>query len=528
MRASSWLLGLLSLALVARGNVADACGGCFASVSVDGSKSVQVVTDHRMVLALASEETTLWDQIRYAGSPEGFVWVLPVPHGVPIRMGLGDNAFVNALANLSAPQIRANFRAGCGFDGRPQTLPLSGGGGAGSASGTVPRSWGGGGGVGCGGSSTSSIDYTPGSAGSGNGGGDSTAYSGSEDLAIQGDRDVVGPYAAEVISGGAGSFQRWAQANSYDIPRQTLGAVRWYEALGSDFLVLRLAPEAGVEQMQPVRITYPGYLPTLPLRMIAAGVADKVGLDLMVISEGVMQVDGFANAQIDRSQLVWNVRTSRSNYRAVFNSILARHGGRVWVTESTVALTAPMMEPAMGPGLDPVGFDAGVVERVAGWSDAGAPFYDLDRILTVGTIPTEALRTDPFVDRRLVFQHLGDRATLTRLRTELDPSALDRDLQLSPAASSLWVPREIDVTRATEVPGCPGTTARVSPPASGPGAPLRRAAGPGLVALCALALSARRWRRSRLASARAQEVGEEAGLPVGRELIAAGANAAAT
>lgn len=525
MRASSWLLGLLSLALVAQGTVADACGGCFGAVSVDGNKSIQVVTDHRMVLALASQETTLWDQIRYAGSPEGFVWVLPVPHGVPIRMGLGDNAFVNALADLSAPRLRANFRAGCDFNGRPQVNPTS----SGFVTGSGPRSWGGGGGGGCGGSSASALDYTPGSAGSGNGGGDSTAYSGSEDLSVQGARDVVGPYAAEVISGGTGSFQRWAQANSYDIPRQTLGAVRWYEALGSDFLVLRLAPEAGVEQMQPVRITYPGYLPTLPLRMIAAGVADKVGLDLMVISEGVMQVDGFANEQIDRSQLVWNVRTSRSNYRAVFNTILARHAGRVWVTESTVALTAPMMAPAMGPGLESVGFDAGVVERVAGWSDAGAPFYDLERLLTVGTIPTEALRTDPFVDRRLVFQHLGDRATLTRLRTELDPSALDRDLQLSPASPTLWVSREIDVTRATEVPGCPGTTARVSPPPSDRGgAPLRRAAGPGLLALCLLALSARRLRRRRLSSSRAEGVGEEAGLAVGHELIAAGADAAAT
>lgn len=30
-----------------------------------------------MILAIGSNETTLYDQIRYQGSPESFAWVLP-------------------------------------------------------------------------------------------------------------------------------------------------------------------------------------------------------------------------------------------------------------------------------------------------------------------------------------------------------------------------------------------------------------------------------------------------------------------
>src|SRR5262249_34836266 len=52
---------------------AAACGGWFASGETDS-----VVTDHGMVLTIASQQTTLYDQIEYSGSPESFAWVLPI------------------------------------------------------------------------------------------------------------------------------------------------------------------------------------------------------------------------------------------------------------------------------------------------------------------------------------------------------------------------------------------------------------------------------------------------------------------
>lgn len=504
MRTSSWLGGFLSLAVTAHALDARACGGCFTTIQGSGNKTVQVITDHRMVLALSSQQTTLWDQIRYSGQPENFIWVLPVPHGVPVRMGLGDNAFVNALADLSAPRVQANYTVFC------PGVPSGAGGSRSVASG-------GGGGFGCGGSALSSIDYTPGASDDGG----TSRYTGSEDLSVSANRDVVGPYSAEVVRGGASSFERWARENSYDIPRETLSAVRWYESLGTDFLVLRLAPEAGVEQMQPVRITYPGYLPTLPLRMIAAGVADKVGLDLMVIANTRMTVENFTTTTVPRERLVWDAFNNRSNYLAQFNRVLAEHRGRAWIVESNVRLTAPMMSE-MNRGLDQVSFDAGLVEQVAGWSDAGAPFYDFDQILRPGVIPAEAFRSDPFVDRRMVFEHLGPNAILTRLRTELDRNALDRDLTLGPDDPLRFVTREIPVTRVTNPPLCPTVAGIVSPPSGGAGLPLRRASGLGLVALCFVALQLRRRaRRDGAPSARALGVRPEALVPIGDELSAA-------
>jgi len=69
-----------------------ACGGCFTPPTVD---SATVVSGHRMVMSISAEQTVLWDQIQYQGSPEDFAWVLPVKPGA--RIEEASDAFFEAL-----------------------------------------------------------------------------------------------------------------------------------------------------------------------------------------------------------------------------------------------------------------------------------------------------------------------------------------------------------------------------------------------------------------------------------------------
>ena len=62
-----------ALAAVSTPSTAEACGGCFVA-----PENNTVVTDHRMVLSVTPQQTTLYDQIRYQGNPESFAWVLPI------------------------------------------------------------------------------------------------------------------------------------------------------------------------------------------------------------------------------------------------------------------------------------------------------------------------------------------------------------------------------------------------------------------------------------------------------------------
>jgi hypothetical protein len=231
-----------------------ACGGCFAPVPPSPERA-QIVTDHRMVLALSQRQTTLWDQIRYTGAPEDFVWVLPVADAGTLQIGLADNAFVDAIDTYGAPFVTADLpECWRRFRLTPRVVD----------SGVF---------VGCGAPSAESGGFG--------------AMPGVDSTRVGRDGDaVVGPYAVNVISTESGGMQldAWLRAHNYAIPSTTRAAIDYYVNLQFDFIILRLRPGAGIQQMQPVRITTRGYMPMLPLPMISAGIGDKVGLTLSVIA----------------------------------------------------------------------------------------------------------------------------------------------------------------------------------------------------------------------------------------------------
>ena len=84
--ASAATLAAVALTLTQARDAA-ACGGCFHPADDVGGS---VVTDHRMVFEITSQETILWDQVRYAGDPKEFAWVLPVRAGARIELSRGE------------------------------------------------------------------------------------------------------------------------------------------------------------------------------------------------------------------------------------------------------------------------------------------------------------------------------------------------------------------------------------------------------------------------------------------------------
>jgi hypothetical protein len=265
---------------------ASACGGCFAP---QGSPTV--VTRHQMAVALSPTETTLWDQIEYAGNPEDFVWVLPVRGGVPVE--LAENAFFEALEQatritLQAPNPPNTFCFDPCADGFG---PVSEGAFADAGASLPPPV---------------------------------TVHH----------QATIGPYETVTIgSEDPSALVSWLRDRDYAVPDSILPTIAFYVEQGMDFAVLRLAPNAGVNQMQPVRVSSPGMNPVFPLRMVAAGVEGSVGLELYVLAEGRYGSGNFANAEVDRAALAYDWSTSTFNYDDLYTDALATEGGRVWVTE---------------------------------------------------------------------------------------------------------------------------------------------------------------------------------------------------
>lgn len=267
---------------------AEACGGCFSP-----PETVTTVDSHRMVVSLSATETILWDQIRYSGSPEDFVWVLPVP-SEEARVELGSEDFFVLLEAQSAPVILApppprtfcgqSASVGCGFGG-------------------------------------AAADDSPAAADAGTG--------------VEVHREeTVGPYETVVISSReTGALQLWLGENGYAVPPAVIPTMEWYANAGNAFVVLRLAPGEDTTAMQPIRVRYPGYMASFPLRMVKVGAAQLLELSLWIIADQRYETANYPTVQIDPSRLAWDWNQGRSRYPELFDQTIDEAGGNAWIVE---------------------------------------------------------------------------------------------------------------------------------------------------------------------------------------------------
>ncbi len=353
-------LGLVLLAgALGAPRAVDACGGCF-----NPPTAVQVVTDHRMVLSLSRDRTVLWDQFRYSGRPEDFSWILPIRNGPGVVVEEADNLFLATMDNITSPLVTRPV---------PPSSFCSSGGGL------------------FGGASTAAADR-------GSNEGQVNVYN----------ERVVGPY--QVVTLGSEdpmALRNWLTGNGYAVPPAVVPVIDHYVEMRMDFVAVRLRPSAEVSQMKPLRVITPGYNPTLPLRMIAAGVADKVGLVLMVIAESRIEAMNFPNGEVREADLRYDFDSPTDparDFLNAFDRVNRANGGRAWVTESASSVNRYAVELRMRSCFDP---QTGV---------------------------SSSCEADPRVnplDARVAFENIGDNAYVTRLRADLASTALDRDLQLA-------------------------------------------------------------------------------------------------
>jgi hypothetical protein len=330
----------LAAALLALPSVAAACGGCLGA-------TITSVDSHRMAVLISPERSILWDQITYTGSPEDFVWVLPVP-SANVLVELAAPSFLDDLEAQTSPIVQPRPPAD---PGEPEgCFGCCAGSAADSAAGDVP----------------------------------------SDEVMVYA-TSTVGPYETVIIGAeDPDALQDWLAGHGYPVPESTVPTIDHYVERGSVFVALRLAPSAGVQAMQPVRVTYQGALAQFPLEMVTVGASGELGMTLWVIAEQRYAPRNYAAVQIDPDDLVFDWSTTTSNYDDVFDRTMQDAGGRAWVIEHAAPFGAL-------------------------WWSAAA-----DADLVRGAIPA------PFV---------------TRLRTRMLVDHLDEDLELAPADDAAPVDR---------------------------------------------------------------------------------------
>lgn len=283
-----------------------ACGGCFAPPPPpeDETAIPPLVNAHRMALSISTDQTVLWDQIRYSGNPSEFAWVLPIKPGAKIEVA--SDAFFDVLDAATNPIVVPPDQQYC-YDQYASSCSVAGG-----------RS-----GMGCGDS---------GAADDGGGGGTGGPIDPGEGVEIV-THGSAGPYEMVVLrSEDPFALTDWLESHDYAIDEEIDPVIEKYVTEGFDFVALRLLPGTGVQQMRPVRVSQPGAVSTLPLRMVAAGSGVRTAITLFVLGEGRYTTGNFVEAAIPPTELVFDFLSEQSNYTELRDELFEKNAQQTFLT----------------------------------------------------------------------------------------------------------------------------------------------------------------------------------------------------
>jgi hypothetical protein len=350
------LSAFASALVLASPHDAAACGGCF-HVPMDNTQ----VTYHRMILSVSQQQSTLYDEIKYAGAPSSFAWVLPIKGMVTV--GLSSDALFAELDNLTSVQVIPP----------PYPCPVC----------PIPS-----------GAETATASNSTG------GGGPLDA---GVTVISQG---VVGPYEqVQLSSSSPTALADWLTMHGYVIPADIQPVVTAYVNEGFDFLALKLVPGMTVSAMQPVRVTTPGASPVLPLRMVAAGVGTMVPITLFVLGEGRYDTQNFPSFTIDPTKVVWDWSTYSSNYKALTQQGFTASSGKGWLVESAMPQSESFITSVMDQAAQVAPLQSGYADSM-GMNAVPNEMADMTALFTGisasslwitrlnGQLPRTALSTD--------------------------------------------------------------------------------------------------------------------------------------
>ena len=362
-----------------------------------------------MLLSVSTLQSTLYDQLRYTGTPSNFAWVLPI-HGT-VDVGLSADVLFDSVDVLTATQV---------VPPEPNCP---------SPNCALPQ----------GGSANAGV----------------SGSSGGGDLGVTVTKqENVGPYATvQLHATDSSALENWLAQNGYNIPADAAPVVAAYVKEGFDFLAMKLLPNQGVQAMRPVRVTTPGASITLPLRMAGVGTGASVGITIWVVADGRYEPQNFPFFHIADSDLVWDFSTSQSNYTTLRVQNEAQLKGKGWEIESSITLNEQTITNVILSGGQYYGGGGGGIGAPADPSVDYLAVRDPDAGAEGGVAQTaEEVRT---ADVAALFAGMtGPNVRVTRIRSDIVHAAMTADFVLQASADQSELSNVRTVTKSVNLT-CP-------------------------------------------------------------------------
>ncbi len=245
------LLVVLVSAMVASAQPMLACGGLFCqNIPVDQAAE-------RIIFTVDPDQVSAYVQINYTGGAPDFAWVVPVP-SVP-EVDVAEMDSFNEIQAATDPVFMLPPPPDCMFDDdlafRAPVMEE-----AESAAGDV------------------------------------TVFASGE----------AGPYAYDVVgteTGNVNALIDWLNENNYRITPEMEPLVYVYVEEAMIFLAMKLQPDQGVQDIQPIKMTYQSQQPMIPLRLTAVAATPNMGVYTWIFGRAQSESQNYAKLKVSDNDL---------------------------------------------------------------------------------------------------------------------------------------------------------------------------------------------------------------------------------
>jgi hypothetical protein len=264
----------LGLAVASLAHDAGACGGTFCDSPPPGQAAMPVdQSGENILFVLADGHVEAHVQIQYTGDPARFAWLVPVP-AIP-ELYVGSQQLFTNLLNGTVPSFSLQYSADLCSGGGRVSSPGCGFGMAASDS--------------------------SGAAFNGQGAAHSDARS---DVVVS--REAVGAFEVTVLQPKTASeITAWLDANGFLQAADAPPILQDYIDRGHVFAAVKLSPGAGVNEIHPLVIRYPGTEPCIPLKLTAIAATEDMGVRAFFLGDRRVVPTTYRQVTLNPARLDW-------------------------------------------------------------------------------------------------------------------------------------------------------------------------------------------------------------------------------
>ncbi len=160
----------------------------------------------------------------------------------------------------------------------------------------------------------------------------------SVDMAMEEDVEVfasgeVGPFGFDVIgSGDPDALINWLRENNYRVTPEMEPLINLYVEEEFVFVAMRLLPDQGTQDIQPIQITYPSEKPMIPLRLTAVAATPNMAVLTWIFAQAQAIPENFVHMEIADQEITF-FTGGGNNYRQLLNSKADSFAGKAFITE---------------------------------------------------------------------------------------------------------------------------------------------------------------------------------------------------